>query len=156
MNQSIPTVLTLLYSWQTWKVSWFGEGKSRETAENMAHFVPEQRFGCQYNKPAKRYHERRTDDSLASTVAAATGAKVKWAWSTIDQRANKDVCNYRLEQLVTSQTRIVAISHASNLLGQLRDVSFISKRVKELSPIVRMLLWMESQLLLMSIQTLTP
>ena len=57
-------------------------------------------------------------------AASTVGASVKW-WGIKNSS--------QLEDLVTPRTRIVAVSHASNVLGQIRDIRSICTRVKEKS-----------------------
>ena len=56
-------------------------------------------------------------------LAKQTGATIKW-WPL----------GSAVEDVVTVHTRIVAISHASNILGQVRDIRAISKRIKAIAP----------------------
>ena len=55
-------------------------------------------------------------------VAAATGAAIVW-WKPTDD----------LTSLVTERIRIVAISHASNIVGEIRDIASICRSVGESS-----------------------
>ena len=69
-----------------------------------------------------------TENHLANVtawtcLAKKTGATIKW-WRL----------GSPIDDVVTSKTRIVAISHASNILGQVRDIHTISKRIKEIIP----------------------
>ena len=68
-----------------------------------------------------------TDNHLANVdpwlrAAESVGAIVKWWTSSSDMS--------RLQDLLTPKTRIVAIPHASNLLGQVRDVAAIQRTVQ--------------------------
>ena len=56
-------------------------------------------------------------------LAKQTGATIKW-WPL----------GAAVEDVVTIHTRIVAISHASNILGQVRDIRAISKQIKAIAP----------------------
>ena len=67
-----------------------------------------------------------------TSLAVEFGAKVKW-WTTVDTKTAKHASNAIqssvLSELVTSRTKIVAISHASNILGYVRDISSICQLV---------------------------
>mmetsp|Transcript_30493 Transcript_30493/g.46781 ORF Transcript_30493/g.46781 Transcript_30493/m.46781 type:complete len:456 (+) Transcript_30493:53-1420(+) len=71
-------------------------------------------------------------------IAKAVGAKVKW-WSTTKSLprkvggVDKSSCSNHLEDLLSERTRLVAVSHASNILGQIRDIRQICRTVKEQS-----------------------
>ena len=70
---------------------------------------------------------------MAATMA---GAKVKW-WAPT-RAHHKDACDddtvsTSLENLLTHKTRILAVSHASNVLGQVRDLSSIRSWVDKLT-----------------------
>lgn len=69
-----------------------------------------------------------TENHLANVtawtrLARQSGAKIKW-WPLGGE----------VEDVVTSQTRIVAMSHASNILGQVRDIQAVSQRIKSIAP----------------------
>lgn len=77
-----------------------------------------------------------TENHLANVqpwerAAKAVGARIRW-WTPFCKE--KDVvdssCSARLEDLLSSKTRIVAIPHASNILGQIRDVRTLSSLIK--------------------------
>ncbi len=68
-----------------------------------------------------------TENHLANVtpwelLATATGAAIVW-WKPTDDLAS----------LVTERTRIVAISHASNIVGEIRDIASICRSVGESS-----------------------
>lgn len=57
-------------------------------------------------------------------AARTVGAVVKW-WSLAESACktnDKEVTSKRLDDLLTARTRIVAVSHASNILGQIRSL----------------------------------
>jgi selenocysteine lyase/cysteine desulfurase len=69
-----------------------------------------------------------TENHLANVtpwtrLAMQTGARIKW-WPL----------GGAVEDVVTYQTRIVAMSHASNILGQVRDIQAVSTRIKAIAP----------------------
>ena len=65
-------------------------------------------------------------------LARSVGAEVKW-WTITDYNgfSPECQCSADLEQLLSPRTRLVALSHASNVLGNLRDVHSIARMVKE-------------------------
>lgn len=73
---------------------------------------------------ATENHEANTNPWLA--IAQQTGATIKW-WSSV----NKDAS---IDSLLTPRTKIVAVSHASNLLGQARDLVEIGNTVRNKCP----------------------
>jgi selenocysteine lyase/cysteine desulfurase len=67
------------------------------------------------------------------SVANRTGAKIKWWTPTrlgqnVTQKAS-DAASPFLRDILTPKTRILAIPHASNICGQLRDIKSIRKVV---------------------------
>ena len=82
-----------------------------------------------------------TENHLANvlpwtSLAIECGARVKW-WTTTDakigsptKRASNAIESSVLSELVTSRTKILAISHASNILGCVRDISSICRLVR--------------------------
>ena len=65
--------------------------------------------------------------------AQMVGAKVKWWAPTGKDRCDDDTTSTHLKNLLTQRTRIVAVSHASNVLGQVRDISSIRTMVDRLT-----------------------
>ena len=87
-----------------------------------------------------------TENHLANvtpwlTAAGSVGAKVKWWHIARLERNEKEhgkrkgpICeSHDLRSLLSRKTRILAISHASNILGQIRDVKSICELAKECS-----------------------
>ena len=66
-------------------------------------------------------------------AAKDSGATVK-LWTPFDKRRRHErngiLCSSALGDLVNSRTRVVALPHASNVLGQVRDLSSLSRMVK--------------------------
>mmetsp|Transcript_3069 Transcript_3069/g.5585 ORF Transcript_3069/g.5585 Transcript_3069/m.5585 type:complete len:336 (-) Transcript_3069:281-1288(-) len=101
-------------------------------------------LASQYAKQLTRGDEIviRTENHWANVtpwieVANEVGAVVKW-WTTVltatISNANLTSCSSsRLEDLVTKKTRVVAISHASNVLGEIRNIAEIASTVHRLS-----------------------
>ena len=64
-------------------------------------------------------------------VSAVVGATVKWwaptrnSYQRVEGESADEVCCTQLENILTPKTRIVAITHASNVLGQVRDLRSI-------------------------------
>ena len=79
-----------------------------------------------------------TENHLANTqpwllAAQTVGAKVRW-WAPLSKdRCDGDTTPTQLKNLLTRRTRIVAVSHASNILGQVRDISSIRAVVDRLT-----------------------
>jgi len=84
-----------------------------------------------------------SENHLANTnpwvhIAKEVGAKVKW-WSTtslggkVSCLGEHSIVSNQLEDLLSERTRIVAVSHASNILGQIRDIHQICCMAKERS-----------------------
>ena len=61
------------------------------------------------------------------SLAKATGAKVKWWSVTASEDETNESCI--LSDLVTERTRVVAVSHVSNVLGMERDIPSICSLV---------------------------
>lgn len=61
------------------------------------------------------------------SLATATGATVKWWTVTASKDERNESCI--LSDLVTERTRVVAVSHVSNVLGMERDIPAICKLV---------------------------
>ena len=77
-----------------------------------------------------------TENHLANVqpwiqAAKQTGARVLWWTPCSEQRIDGYVSSQRLQDLVTGQTRIVALPHASNILGQIRDVASLARMIDE-------------------------
>jgi selenocysteine lyase/cysteine desulfurase len=68
-------------------------------------------------------------------AAKESGAKVKlWTPFGHDTDVVNDVVSSdKLEDLINANTRIVAIPHASNILGQIRDIKSLTKMIKSQS-----------------------
>lgn len=69
-----------------------------------------------------------------TTLAKHTGAVVKW-WTLSDTKTKTDCRNESciFSDLVTPRTKLVAISHASNILGCVRDVPSICRLVRRIT-----------------------
>lgn len=65
-------------------------------------------------------------------LADKTGVTLRWIGLTDDGRL--DLTN--LSQLLTSKTRIVSLTHQSNLLGTINDIDLITKAAKEVNALV--------------------
>jgi selenocysteine lyase/cysteine desulfurase len=65
-------------------------------------------------------------------AANTVGATVKW-WVPIkhSEFESDQIFSHNLESLLTRHTRVVAVTHASNILGQVRDLAAICRLVKE-------------------------
>lgn len=61
-----------------------------------------------------------------------TGATLSWIGLTDDGRLNNDDINRR----ITNRTKIVALTHLSNLLGTINDVSSVVTRAREVGAVV--------------------
>lgn len=72
-------------------------------------------------------HESNIDPWLH--YAATSGATIKW-WSPAD-RSNPKLDTSTLEQLLSDKTRLVACTHASNILGTIHDIKAISDLVHQ-------------------------
>ncbi|KAH6972085.1 pyridoxal phosphate-dependent transferase [Ilyonectria sp. MPI-CAGE-AT-0026] len=72
-------------------------------------------------------HESNIDPWLHR--AALAGAIVKW-WTPVD-RKNPKLDPDALRNLMTSKTRLVACTHASNILGSIQDIRAIANVVHE-------------------------
>lgn len=72
-------------------------------------------------------HESNIDPWLHH--AALAGATVKW-WTPVD-RKNPKLDPDALRNLMTSKTRLVACTHASNILGSISDIRAIANVVHE-------------------------
>ena len=71
-------------------------------------------------------------------VARSVGATIKWwhiAGPESTKRGNESDYrhSHRLCDLLSNKTRVVAVSHASNILGQVRDLEAICKLTKDVS-----------------------
>ena len=66
-------------------------------------------------------------------AAKDSGATIKHWTPFASTTLNTSSSSTKLEDLVTKNTRIVAIPHASNILGQVRDISKLAKMIKQLS-----------------------
>ena len=65
-------------------------------------------------------------------VAEKTGAKIKIVDITNDYKLNYEM----LEQTITERTKIISLTHASNVLGTLNDIQKISKLASEVNAIL--------------------
>ena len=65
-------------------------------------------------------------------LAARTGAQLKWFNVTQDSRL--DLSN--IEQVITANTKIVAVTHQSNVLGTINPLEAIVKRAHEVGAVV--------------------
>ncbi|KAF9874424.1 hypothetical protein CkaCkLH20_07987 [Colletotrichum karsti] len=72
-------------------------------------------------------HESNIDPWLH--YAAISGVIVKW-WTPVD-RSNPKLDTKTLRDLLTSKTRLVACTHASNILGSIHDIKVIADTVHE-------------------------
>ncbi|KAH8664947.1 pyridoxal phosphate-dependent transferase [Ilyonectria robusta] len=72
-------------------------------------------------------HESNIDPWLHR--AALAGARVKW-WTPVDSK-NPKLDPDALQNLMTSKTRLVACTHASNILGSIQDIRAIANVVHE-------------------------
>ena len=89
-----------------------------------------------------------TDNHLANVtpwinLASNTGAKIKW-WLCTGQlssfssfNCDTETTSTDLSSLLTPQTRIVALSHCSNILGAINDVKRIAIEIKARCPHAR-------------------
>ncbi|KAF3805512.1 2-isopropylmalate synthase, partial [Colletotrichum gloeosporioides] len=73
-------------------------------------------------------HESNIDPWLH--YAQITGANIKW-WSPAD-RSNPKLDTETLKSLLTTKTRLVACTHASNILGSIHDIKAIANTVHEI------------------------
>ncbi|EQB58281.1 hypothetical protein CGLO_01495 [Colletotrichum gloeosporioides Cg-14] len=73
-------------------------------------------------------HESNIDPWLH--YAQITGANIKW-WSPAD-RSNPKLDAETLQSLLTTKTRLVACTHASNILGTIHDIKAIADTVHEI------------------------
>ena len=69
-------------------------------------------------------------------VARRTGAELRFI--PIDERGRLDL--ERLDGLLTPRTRVLGITHASNVLGTINPVAEIARRVRDAAPGVRVFL----------------
>mmetsp|Transcript_9286 Transcript_9286/g.13704 ORF Transcript_9286/g.13704 Transcript_9286/m.13704 type:complete len:887 (+) Transcript_9286:3-2663(+) len=93
----------------------------------------------------------RTENHLANVLpwvelAQSVGdVTIRW-WTTTMSKSSSSLlsstssatdkvplCSAKLQDLITSKTRIVAVSHASNILGQVRNIQSICCEVKSLT-----------------------
>jgi cysteine desulfurase/selenocysteine lyase len=65
-------------------------------------------------------------------LAARTGAKLKWFEVTPDGRL--DLSN--IESVITADTKVVALTHQSNVLGTINPLEAIAKRAHEVGAVV--------------------
>jgi selenocysteine lyase/cysteine desulfurase len=77
-----------------------------------------------------------TESHVANVIpweqaAKAVGATIRW-WTPFCKKkgTNSSSSSPRLEDLLSSKTRIVAIPHASNILGQIRDIESLTRLIK--------------------------
>ncbi|KAI8211248.1 hypothetical protein K4K52_010926 [Colletotrichum sp. SAR 10_76] len=73
-------------------------------------------------------HESNIDPWLH--YAQIAGANIKW-WSPAD-RSNPKLDTKILQSLLTTKTRLVACTHASNILGSIHDIKAIADTVHEI------------------------
>ncbi|KAF4918282.1 Nonribosomal peptide synthetase fmpE [Colletotrichum viniferum] len=73
-------------------------------------------------------HESNIDPWLH--YAQIAGANIKW-WSPAD-RSNPKLDAKTLQSLLTTKTRLVACTHASNILGSIHDIKAIADTVHEI------------------------
>ncbi|KAF4806086.1 2-isopropylmalate synthase [Colletotrichum siamense] len=73
-------------------------------------------------------HESNIDPWLH--YAQIAGANIKW-WSPAD-RSNPKLDTKTLQSLLTTKTRLVACTHASNILGSIHDIKAIADTVHEI------------------------
>lgn len=69
-------------------------------------------------------------------AAESVGARIKWWTATKcqeQQSSGTEESSSVLSDLVTERTRIVAVSHASNILGRVRDISAVCSLVREVT-----------------------
>ena len=84
-----------------------------------------------------------TENHLANVApwlmaASSAGAKVKWWYveglANTKRHERKELeCSHDLRNLLSNKTRILVVSHASNILGQVRDIKTICMLAKECS-----------------------
>ena len=65
-------------------------------------------------------------------LAARTGAQLKWFNVTLDSRL--DLSN--IDQVITAHTKVVAVTHQSNVLGTINPLEAIVKRAHEVGAVV--------------------
>ena len=65
-------------------------------------------------------------------LAKRTGAKLKWF--TVTQDSRLDLSN--IDQVITADTKVVAITHQSNVLGTINPLEAIVKRAHEVGAVV--------------------
>ncbi|KAJ0277986.1 hypothetical protein COL940_007498 [Colletotrichum noveboracense] len=73
-------------------------------------------------------HESNIDPWLH--YAQIAGANIKW-WSPAD-RSNPKLDAKTLQSLLTTKTRLVACTHASNILGSIHDIKAIADTIHEI------------------------
>jgi len=67
-------------------------------------------------------------------AAARTGAKLRW-WTVNDSSlASNIVASNNIQKLLSPDTRLVCLSHSSNVLGTVRDIRTICNQIREKCP----------------------
>ncbi len=71
-------------------------------------------------------------------LAKETGAKLKFI--PIDEKGELKIKNHELKQYVSAKTKLIAVTHVSNVLGTINPVKDIIEQAKAINPKVKVLI----------------